>query len=110
MRLTYSGPRSVGPMKPASLVLTPSTGLGLVLISSTYTPGAVYSGILWLLSQTPGAVDAPNRNPEPIQGRLLFGPARASSTPAGDAVRAGGVVRRIRSLGKGTRLRSTDPA
>jgi hypothetical protein len=34
---------------PAVLVLTPSIGRGPVVISSTYTPGARYSGIVVLL-------------------------------------------------------------
>src|SRR5256885_5669338 len=40
-----TGPKSAGPTKPAVLVLTPSIDFDRKLTSSTYTPGAKYSGI-----------------------------------------------------------------
>src|SRR5262245_8026941 len=46
---TLTGPRSVTPITPAVLVLTPSIGLLPVSTSSTYTPGARYSATTILL-------------------------------------------------------------
>src|SRR3954447_12203751 len=44
-----TGPRRVGPTKPVVLVPTPSIDLARKLVSSTYTPGARYSGMAHLL-------------------------------------------------------------
>src|SRR4029450_6655408 len=60
-RLT--GPRRATPTKPAVLVLTPSMGRGPSSISSTYTPGARYSGIV------PSSLSLP---PEPRSGGLVL--------------------------------------
>ena len=43
----FTGPRSATPTTPTVLVLTPSIGFEPVSISSTYTPGARYSG-MWI--------------------------------------------------------------
>jgi hypothetical protein len=48
---TFTGPRSATPTIPEVLVLTPSIGLEPVSTSSTYTPGAKYSGMVFLLEK-----------------------------------------------------------
>ena len=48
----YTGPKRVSPAKPVVLVGTPSIDFERKLTSSTYTPGAKYSGIEQLLSSS----------------------------------------------------------
>src|SRR5687768_18519316 len=55
---------SVSPTKPAVLVLTPSMGLGPVGTSSTYTPGATYSGITYHPHASATAQERPCTRPE----------------------------------------------
>src|SRR3954471_14399964 len=82
------GPNRVGPTNPAVLVLTPSMLFWRNVVSSTYTPGARYSGI----TPPPGCCGGHVRSPwvrrlaaGGLSWRRLHEQVRRTS-PVGDAI------------------------
>src|ERR1700712_2035181 len=89
------GPRRVGPTKAVVLVPTPSIDLARKLVSSTYTPGAKYSGTavapLCVLAHGDGTSRATvSCSPAPsLRATLLVAANESSASGSGGLVPAG---------------------